>query len=156
MFIGINDMLFSGNLPGMFSFWLCRRNWWNWFFFHSRHSFSAGYFSAPFLLQCNEFELYWGAVFSVHTFSWFLKWNWTSDFGHAETGSGVKFFAAWNGFEKWHCGVKFLRSNFKLEWENGVWTKFRFLASGFFVHFDVYCISIFWIGFFINGFPSPF
>ena len=35
----------------------------------------------------------------VHTFSWFLKSNWSSDFGHAETGSGVKKargFAAWN------------------------------------------------------------
>ena len=27
---------------------------------------------------------------SVHTFSWFLKSNWSSDFGHAETGSGAK------------------------------------------------------------------
>ena len=44
-------------------------------------------------LQFKEFELYWGAVFfliSVHTFLWFLKSNWSSDFGHAETGSGAK------------------------------------------------------------------
>ena len=46
-------------------------------------------------LQFKEFELYWGAVFffflrSVHTFSWFLKSNWSSDFGHAETGNGAK------------------------------------------------------------------
>ena len=27
---------------------------------------------------------------SVHTFSGFLKSNWSSDFGHAETGSGAK------------------------------------------------------------------
>ena len=43
-------------------------------------------------LQFKEFELYWGAVSflrSVHTFSWFLKSNWSSDFGHAETGNRV-------------------------------------------------------------------
>ena len=28
-------------------------------------------------------------------------------------------------------GVKFFRSNFKVEWENGVWTKIRLLASDF-------------------------
>ena len=27
---------------------------------------------------------------SVHTFSWFLKSNWSDDFDHAETGSGAK------------------------------------------------------------------
>ena len=27
---------------------------------------------------------------SVHKISWFLKSNWSSDFGHAETGSGAK------------------------------------------------------------------
>ena len=45
------------------------------------------------LFQFKEFELYWGAVFflwSVLTFSWFLKSNWSSDFGHAETGNGAK------------------------------------------------------------------
>ena len=44
-------------------------------------------------LQFEEFELYWGAVFflrSVQTFSSFLKSNWSSDFGHAETGNGAK------------------------------------------------------------------
>ena len=44
---------------------------------------------------------------------------------------------------KWFCGVKFFHSNFKVEWENGVWIKIRFLTSGFFVlmrqfHFDFY------------------
>ena len=29
---------------------------------------------------------------SVHTFSWFLKSNWSSDFGHAETGNGAKMW----------------------------------------------------------------
>ena len=29
-------------------------------------------------------------VRSVHTFSRFLKSNWSSDFGHAETGNGAK------------------------------------------------------------------
>ena len=44
---------------------------------------------------------------------------------------------------EWFCGVKFFRSKFKVEWENGVWTKSRFLTSGFFFHmrqfhFDFY------------------
>ena len=76
-------------------------------------------------LQFKGFELYWGAAFflrSVHTFSWFLKSNWSNDFGHAETGSGAKKRAVLNNF---------FRSKFKVEWENGVWTKIRFLASGF-------------------------
>ena len=35
------------------------------------------------------------------------------------------------------------RSNFKVKWEYGVWTKIRFIGSGFFVHmrqfhFDFY------------------
>ena len=32
---------------------------------------------------------------------------------------------------EWFCGVNFFRSNFKVECENGVWTKIRFLGSGF-------------------------
>ena len=55
------------------------------------------------------------------------------------------------------CGVNFFRSNFKVEWENGVWTKIRFLSSDFLftcgnftLIFTVF--SIFWIGFFSNWF----
>ena len=62
---------------------------------------------------------------------------------------------------EWFCGVKFFRSNFKVEWENGVWTKIRFLGSGFLftcgnfaLIFSVF--SIFWIRFFLNGFSNPF
>ena len=82
---------------------------------------------------------------SVHTFSWFLKSNWSSDFGHAETGSGAK--------KRVVLRREIFCSKFKVEWENGVWTKIRFLASGFLFTcgnftfiFTVY--SIFWIGFF--------
>ena len=88
--------------------------------------------------------MYWGAVFflrSVHTFSWFLKSNWSSDFGHAEIGSGAK---------KW----------VKVEWENGVWTEIRFLASGFLFIYGIITLiftvfSIYWSDFFLNGFPNP-
>ena len=68
-----------------------------------------------------------GFVFlrSVHTFSWFLKSNWSSEFGHAETGRRAKKKAS--GFVAWN----FFRSYFKVEWENGVWTKICFLSSGF-------------------------
>ena len=51
---------------------------------------SAGDYSAPIFLQLNDFELYWGVVFPVNTFSWFLKSNSRSDFCRAETGSGAK------------------------------------------------------------------
>ena len=43
---------------------------------------------------------------SLNTFS-FLKSNWSSDFGHAETGSGAK--------NDWFCGVEFFCSDFKVE-----------------------------------------
>ena len=32
---------------------------------------------------------------SVHTFSWFLKSNCSSDFSHAETGNGAKKRVVW-------------------------------------------------------------
>ena len=89
--------------------------------------FSAGYYSAPILLQFKEFELYWGAIFflrSVHTISWFFNSNWSSDFGHAGTGSGAK--------KRVVLRREFFGANFEVEWENGVWTKNRFLAGGFF------------------------
>ena len=62
---------------------------------------------------------------------------------------------------RWLCGVNFFRSNFKVECENGDWTKIRFLGSGFLFtcgNFTLICtvFSIFWIGFFLNGFPNPF
>ena len=40
-------------------------------------------------LQLNEFEFYWGAVFS-HIFMIFELSIWRSVFGHAKTGSGAK------------------------------------------------------------------
>ena len=60
------------------------------------------------------------------------------------------------------CGVKFSRSKFKVEWENGVWTKIRFLASGFLFTCGNFTL-IFTIFFnfldrifFLNGFSNPF
>ena len=62
---------------------------------------------------------------------------------------------------EWFCGVNLFCSIFKVECENGVWTKIRFLGScflftcgNFTLIFTVF--SIFWIGFFLNGFPNPF
>ena len=44
-----------------------------------------------FFLQFKEFELYWGGFLrSVCTLSCFLRSNWSTAFGHAETGSGAK------------------------------------------------------------------
>ena len=90
---------------------------------------------------------------SVHIFSWFLKSNWSSDFGHAETGNWAK--------KRVVLRREIFRSNFKVEWDYGVWTKIRFIGSGFLftcgnftLIFTVF--SIFWIGFFLNGFSNPF
>ena len=52
-------------------------------------------FSICILRHASLFRSYSGnlpAMFlrSVHTFSWFLKSNWSGDFGHAETGNGAK------------------------------------------------------------------
>ena len=48
-------------------------------------------------------------LISVHTFSWFLKSNLSSDFGDAETGSGAK--------KRVVLGRDIFCSNFKVEWE---------------------------------------
>ena len=63
---------------------------------------------------------------------------------------------------EWFCGVQFFHSKFKVQWENGVWTKIRFLASGFlftcgnftliFTIFSQFFGSVF----FLNGFPNRF
>ena len=88
---------------------------------------------------------------TVHTFSWFFKSNWSSDFGHAETGNGAK--------KRGVLRREFFCSNFKVDWENGVWTKIRFLGSGFLftcgnftLIFTVF--SIFRIGFFSKCFSQ--
>ena len=89
----------------------------------------------------------------VHTFSWFLKSNWSSDFGHAETGNGAK--------KRVVLGREFFCSNFKVEWENGVWTRIRFLGSGFCSHAAISLwfllfFRFFVSDFFLNGSPNPF
>ena len=61
-------------------------------------------------------------LWSDHTFSWFFKSSWSSCFGHIETGSGAK------------KRVVLRREVFTLifkYWENGVWTKIRFLGYDF-------------------------
>ena len=55
----------------------------------------------------------------------------------------------------------FFRSKFQVEWENGVWTKIRFLASGFFSHTAISLwflqfFRLFGSNFFLNGFHNPF
>ena len=61
----------------------------------------------------------------------------------------------------WLCGLKFFRSNFKLEWEYCVGTKFRFLASDFCSHVVILLwlftvLQYFGSDFFLNDFPNPF
>ena len=63
---------------------------------------------------------------------------------------------------EWFFWREIFRSKFKVEWENGVWTKIRFLARGFSVHmrqfhFDFYCFFDFLDRFFfLKGFSNPF
>ena len=62
---------------------------------------------------------------------------------------------------EWFCGVKFFCSNFKLEWENVVWTKIRFLASGFLSTCGNFTLIFFYLKFFgshffLNGFRNLF
>ena len=142
MIIGIN----GGYFPA--TFWVCLMN--------SQRKPLNGYYLGALLFTIQRIWIVLGRCLflsSVHTFSWFLKSNWSSGFGHAETGGGAK--------RRVFCGVNFFRSNFKVEWENGVWTKIRFIGSGllftcgnFTLIFTVF--SIFWIGFFLSGFPNPF
>ena len=53
-------------------------------------------------------------------FSWFVKSNWSSDFGNAETGSKAT--------KRMAVRHDLFHSNFKVERENVVWTKLLFLA----------------------------
>ena len=60
---------------------------------------------------------------------------------------------------EWFCGVEFFGSNFEVEWENGVWTKIRVLASGFFTcGYLTLFFTLHLLGseFFLSGFPNPF
>ena len=50
------------------------------------------------------------------------------------------------------CGVNFFRFNFKVEWENGVWTNIRFLASDFLFT----CGNLLWFLLFFRFFGSDF
>ena len=91
-----------------------------------------------FFLQFKELKLYWGAVFFLEICSHI--------FFRSQIGVVILVTPEQEVERKseWFCGVKFFRFNFKLEWENGVWIKIRFLTSGFFVlmrqfHFDLYC-----------------
>ena len=90
---------------------------------------------------------------SVHTFWWFLKSNWSRDFCHAETGNRAK--------KRVVLRREISRSKFKVEWENDVWTKIRFLASGFLFTCSNFTLiftvfSIFWIEFFLNDCSNLF
>ena len=75
----------------------------------------------------------------------------SSDFGHAVTVSGAK--------SQWFCGLKVFRSKIKVELENAVRTKNRFLASGFLFTISLWFSLLFrFFGseFYLNGFPNPF
>ena len=148
-------------------FWSDKLNPWKW---NCQNSFTrifvclliaasaipGGYYCAPNFLQFKEFELYWGAVLFLDLYSHFRDF-WS------QIGVVILVTPKQEVERKsqWFCGVKFYYSNFKVEWENGVWTKIRFLASDFLFTCSNFTLiftvfSIFWIGFFLNGFPNSF
>ena len=51
----------------------------------------------------------------------------------------------------------FFRSKFKVEWENGVWTKVRFFSRGFLFTYGYFTFVFDFLDriFFLNGFPNP-
>ena len=61
---------------------------------------------------------------------------------------------------EWFCGVSFFCSKLEVEWEKGVWTKIRFLASSFLFTFANFTLVFnvfffdFWIGFFSKWFSQ--
>ena len=61
-------------------------------FINSRRQPLNGYYLGALLFAIQRIRIVLGRSFlrSVHTFSLFLKSNCSSDFGHAETGSGAK------------------------------------------------------------------
>ena len=89
-----------------------------------------------FFLQFKEFELYWDAVFCSY-FSMILKLN----------GVVVLVTPKQEVEQKTECfcSMTLFRSDFKVEWENSVWTKISFLFGGFFVHMRqfVFCFHCF-------------
>ena len=128
--------------------------WSNCFPFYSCKAAEWSYFAVLFL-QFKEFELYWGPVLrSVHTFSWFLKSNYSSDFGHAETGSEAKKRVAFR--REIFCPY------FEVEWEHGVWRKIRFVVSGFLFTCGNFTLIFYFFFdfldriFFLKGFHNPF
>ena len=101
-----------------------------------------------FFLQFKEFEFYWGADFFKGLFTHFHDF-WSQ--------IGVVILVTpkqeMERKSEWFCGVNCFFSNFKVNWENGVWKKIRFLAGGFLFlwgnFISIFTIfSIFWIGFF--------
>ena len=61
---------------------------------------------------------------------------------------------------EWFCGVIFFRSNFKVEWEVGVWKKFAFSLMVLCSHAAISLWFLLFFRFFLigfsNGFPNPF
>ena len=100
-----------------------------------------------FFLQFKEFELCWSAVFFRICSHIFDFWSQIRIVILVTPKQNVERKS------EWFCGMRLFRSNFKVESEKGTWTKFRFLASGFFCShaaISLWCsvFSIFWIGFF--------
>ena len=120
-------------------------------------SILGGYYSAPKFFTIQRIWIVLGRCLflrSVHTFWIILSQIGVVILVTPKQEMGRK--------SEWFCGVNFFDSNFKVEWENGVWTKIRFLGSGFFVHMRQFhsdfllFFRFFGSDFFLNGFPNPF
>ena len=98
--------------------------------FHSILAVVSHDLSCYVFLQFKEFELYWGSVFFFSDLFTYFHDFWSQ----IRVVVLVTPYQEVERKSEWFCGVKFYRSNLEVEWENGVWTKIPFLASGFFVH----------------------
>ena len=104
-----------------------------------------------------NFELYWGAVFFKDLLTHFLDfWSQIGAEIVVTTKQEVKRKS------EWFCSVKFFHSNLEVQWENGVWTKIRFLASDFLFTYGNFTLiftvffQLFGSYFFLNCFSNPF
>ena len=146
----LNRILFLNGFPNLFIVY-SRTS----FLFEPKFDFSLVVFCSYasfwhrfsfFFLQFEEFQLYWGAVFLKVLFTHFYDF-WS------QIGVVILVTPKQEVERKseWFCGVKFFRSNFKVEWENGVWEKFAFSLVVFNhmrqFHLIFTVFSIFWIGF---------
>ena len=113
---------------------------------NSRRQPLNGYYLGALLFTIQRIWIVLGCCLffrSVHTFLWFLKSNWSSDFGNAETGSGCE--------KRVVLRRDIFHSNFKVESEKVFEQRFAFSLVVFFVHMRHFDIDLWhWFSMFLR------